>query len=67
MIVVGELPVVELLIHVGVGDEIVEKVDEDQIGDIDNKEKLEDRVTLSENGGAPLLEAENRLDELHLD
>lgn len=41
MIVVGELSVVELLIHVCVGDEVVEEVNEDQVRNIDYEKEFE--------------------------
>jgi hypothetical protein len=41
MIVVGELSVVELLIHVCVGDEVVEEVNEDQARNIDYEKEFE--------------------------
>ena len=41
MIVVGELSVVELLIHVGLGDEVVEKIDKDEVWDVDYEEEFE--------------------------
>lgn len=65
MVVVGELSVVELLVHVGVGDEVVEKIDEDEVGDVDYEEEFENGIALSEYGGSSFFEAEDRLDELH--
>ena len=38
MIVIGELSIVEFLIHVGIGDQIVEEIDENEIGYIDDEE-----------------------------
>ena len=63
--VVGELAVVELLVHVDVREEVVEEVEEQQVGEVDYEQQLEDGVALLQDRRLLLLEPQERFDYLH--
>jgi hypothetical protein len=49
-IVVAELPVVELLVHVWLGYDVVDKKEDDDVGDVDDEHQSEDGISLLEDG-----------------